>query len=409
MIQRTQEYLNAAYARVQAYARGWRCRDKILVIESDDWGSIRTSSAAAYAALVARGYRLDRSCWSVDALETDEDLLALYEVLDRFRDRRGRPACITANMVMANPDFAAIGASAFGEYAYESVAATLERSPERRGVTRLWREGMQSRCFRPQFHAREHVRWRPWLMALHEGSREALETFDHQMCGVPLKASQEGRSFFEPVYTDPALGADAGPEIAKMVREGIALFEAQFGFRPLSTVAPNCAWTDEAERAWAEGGVRYLQGGFLQYGGNGDRVRAHYLGERTRHNGRYLVRNCTFEPAKDARGDGWKRSLAEIARAFRFGTPAIVTSHRVNYVGSVDTANRERGLSQLGLLLEGVTAHWPDVHFLSSPELGAMIEHDLRRVAELEGLEDRLFPAATPAAVPSVEKWDSTG
>jgi hypothetical protein len=384
----------AVLARIQAYLRGWRSADKILVIESDDWGSIRTSSAAAYRRLVARGYAMERSCWSVDALETDEDLEALYGVLERFRDARGRPACITANMVMANPDFAAIRRSGFEEYVYEPAASTLAASSERQNVAALWREGMQRRLFRPQFHAREHVRWRAWLGALRSGSAEALETLDLGMCGVPRAVSKEKQSFFEPVYIGASADESRALDVRAMVREGVRLFEGQFGFRSLSTVAPNCVWTDTTEQAWAESGVRYIQGAFLQYGQAGRRPRGHYLGQRTRHNGRYLVRNATFEPARQLRGEPWRGCLAQIARAFRFGIPAIVSSHRVNYVGSIVAANRKRGLDQLGRLLASVVSRWPEVHFLSSAELGYMIEHDIRRAGGLDGSGGGAFPPA---------------
>ena len=86
--------------------------------------------------------------------------------------------------------------------------------------------------------------------------------------------------------------------------------------------------------------------------------------------------------------------LAQIARAFRFGIPAIVTSHRVSYVGSIVAANRKRGLDQLGRLLASVVSRWPEVHFLSSAELGYMIEHDIRRAGGLDGREGGAFPPA---------------
>jgi hypothetical protein len=397
MFDRIGRNLAEGWARVRGIARAWRCPDKILVIESDDWGSLRTSTAEAYAELASCGYQMQRSCYSVDALESDGDLNELFDVLDQFKDARGYPACITGNMVLANPDFAAIRENEFSCYVHEPVEATLQSSPGRGGVARLWREGMAKRLFRPQFHAREHVRWWEWLSALRRGSPEALRTFDLNMCGVPLAVSKERQSFFQPIHVDHPAPPGGSADSAEMIAQGLQLFHGQFGFRSLSTIAPNCAWTDDTESVWAQNGVRYIQGGYLQLvvTAAGTASRAHYLGQRSNYHGWYLVRNCTFEPSKAAGEDYWMNCLAQIAQAFRFKIPAIVCSHRVNYVGSIAQPNRNRGLGQLRRLLEQVRAKWPDVHFLSSAELGYMIENNIRRVRELDGKEKEIFPADT--------------
>lgn len=122
---------HVAWAMARNLVGGWRCRRPIVVIESDDWGCLRTSSREAYDRLAALGYPMERSPYSLDALETDEDLDRLFEVLASVKDSRGRPACMTANMVTANPDFARIRAADFSEYFYEPATATLARSPVR--------------------------------------------------------------------------------------------------------------------------------------------------------------------------------------------------------------------------------------------------------------------------------------
>jgi hypothetical protein len=394
MFQAIRQNTRSLFSRINNFARGWRCSDNILVIESDDWGSIRTSTPEASRLLAAHGYDLEHSCYSNDALETDEDLEALFDVLDKYRDRRGRPACITGNMVMANPDFDAIRKNGFQRYIYEPVRKTLDRFLERRKVAQLWQTGMKNKWFRPQFHAREHVHWRQWLDALQKGSPEALLTFDLNMCGVPLAVSKERQSFFQPVYIQYQTVEKGDEDSMLMIREGIQLFHEQFGFTSLSTIAPDCAWTDGVEQIWAENGIRYIQGGYQQYRDTaaGKSPRMHFLGEKSLHNGRYLVRNCAFESAQTDAEDYYEKCLNQVAFAFLFKRPAIVTSHRVNYIGSIDASNRNRGLVQLRRLLDQVLAKWPDVNFLSSAELGFMIENDLHRVRELENREEEVFP-----------------
>lgn len=40
---------------------GWRTNRKIVVIESDDWGSVRTSSSEAYQQMLKKGLNVDQN------------------------------------------------------------------------------------------------------------------------------------------------------------------------------------------------------------------------------------------------------------------------------------------------------------------------------------------------------------
>jgi hypothetical protein len=377
---------HAAWAMARALVGGWRCRRPVVVIESDDWGSLRTSSREAYDRLVALGYPMERSPYGLDALETDEDLDRLFEVLDSVKDSRGRPACMTANMVTANPDFAKIREADFSEYFYEPATVTLARSPDRQGVSRRQAEGLKRRLFVPQLHGREHIRWWEWLEALRAGSAEARTTFEMGMCGVPLAASREGRGFFAPPYQDAETLSRHGVDVGTLVREGVELFEKQFGYRPLSTMVPGYLWTDAVEHHWADAGIRYIQGGLFQLvpTPGGQKKRRHLLGEQGAAGGLYLVRNVGFEPG-EGRGVDWlARAAARADRALRFHKPAIIETHRMNFVGSIDPANRDRGLGLLAQLLRGLVDRRPDLVFLSSPELGYLVEHGEDAVDSLD-------------------------
>jgi hypothetical protein len=69
---------------------GWRTNRKIIVIESDDWGSIRMPSRSAYGKLIKAGLNLnggDGLRYSLyDSLESKSDLEGLFHVLESFRD-----------------------------------------------------------------------------------------------------------------------------------------------------------------------------------------------------------------------------------------------------------------------------------------------------------------------------------
>jgi hypothetical protein len=364
-----------AYGLAASYLRGWRTSEPILVIESDDWGCSRTASREAYERLIAAGYRLDRSPYGLDALETDEDLDRLFDVLQSVRDSRGKPAVLTANMILANPDFDRIRDSGYEQYFWRPVRLAMAEDPARRGVADRWSDGLARGLFFPQLHAREHPRWWRWLQALRRGSVENRLAFDLGMTGLDDYSSKEGLCFYAPLYLDTQELAREGVDLPAMIREGADLFEQAFGYRSLSTIAPNYAWHDEVERLWAEAGIRYIQGSVFQRYSmpQGFGRRAHVLGEKGCAGGRYLIRNCYYEPAEQ--GIDWvARCSRAVARAFRFHKPAVIGSHRVNYVGSIDPAHRDRNLEGLKRLLEGILARWPGVRFMTSVDLGQMIE-----------------------------------
>lgn len=362
-------------ARVKLARKAWKTNKKIVVIESDDWGAIRTSSVGAHQTLSKKGYVVKDSPYMLDTLEADEDLCALYDVLVRVRDSNGNHPVVTANMIMGNPDFDRIEDEGFVQYFFEPVQETLDRYPRRGEVERLWKEGYEQSLFYPQLHGREHIVYWEWLDQLRNKNEEAVETFKLGMCGVPLNVSKFNLSFYKPIYIDRAELETHGVDLESLIKEGSELFKETFGYRSKTTVAPNVAWTSQAEEAWSKCGITGIQGGFLQevHTSNGVDYISHYLGETNAHGMRYSVRNCTFEPCRNYDDAYWKNTMRQVRRAFLLNTPAIISTHRVNYVGSISQDNRTRGLTQLSALLREIVNSYPDVIFMSSADLGGCL------------------------------------
>ena len=66
------------------------------------------------------------------------------------------------------------------------------------------------------------------------------------------------------------------------------------------------------------------------------------------------------------------RCLQAIESAFRWKQPAVLSSHRVNYIGRMVPANGAAGVRILDQLLGEVLRRWPDVRFVSSDQLAAL-------------------------------------
>ena len=66
--------------------------------------------------------------------------------------------------------------------------------------------------------------------------------------------------------------------------------------------------------------------------------------------------------------------LSQIKKAFLFRQPAVITAHRINFVGGIEEKNRTDNLKAFDQLIKTILKKWPDVEFMSSDELGNILE-----------------------------------
>jgi len=83
----------------------------------------------------------------------------------------------------------------------------------------------------------------------------------------------------------------------------------------------------------------------------------------------YLSRNGLFEPSLIAKTDWVAKCLESIKIAFKWNKPAVIGTHRINFIGSLVEENRTENLKKLEVLLTEILQRWPNVEFISSEEL----------------------------------------
>lgn len=357
---------------------GWRTNRKIVVIESDDWGSIRMPSAEVYEEFLRRGVRVDRDPYCrYDGLATKEDLTNLFEVLDSVRDKNGRPAVITADSVVANPDFEKIRHSDFKEYFYEPFTLTLEKSPRHEGAFEMWKEGMEKGLFYPQFHGREHLNVKKWLRTLQNGHESTRLAFDLGSFGLTAAVDPTIKNHYMGAFNS-GIEQDL-KEYQVIIKEGLKLFEHLFGYKSASFIATTYTWNPQIETCLKDCGVKYLQGLVTQkipYGDDCDIKfrKKNFQGSKSRFGLIHLMRNAFFEPSQSMNANTVDNCLHRIALAFRWGKAAVICAHRLNFIGSIDHKNTDKNLPMFQELLHNVVKQWPDVEFMSSDQLGKIIE-----------------------------------
>jgi hypothetical protein len=352
---------------------GSRTNRKIVVIESDDWGSIRIPSKATYQLFVDKGYGVENSAYNrYDALESEVDLLQLYDVLNCFKDINNNPAVITANCIVANPDFDKISQGGFKEYHYELVTDTIKKYPAHENVYKLWQQGLQGKLFVPQCHGREHLHVNRWMKRLYEKDKDVLFCFNERTTFSGSGVTDY--SFMEALDFDNYNELDG---LYKIIGEGLQLFKKLFGYTSKSFIAPCYTWHPSMEKVMKDNGVKYIQGNIVQLQpplmNNKYQTNYHYMGQRS-HNGLlYLIRNCIFEPTLHPSLDSVSRCLQQVDIAFKWKKPAIITSHRLNYIGYLNENNRIKNLHSLRQLIAAIQKKWPDVEFMSTDKLGDLL------------------------------------
>ncbi len=358
---------------------GWRSNRKLVVFESDDWGSIRMPDSLTYEK--AKNSSLDLFSGegsrynSLDALESAADIEALTTTLQGFTDKKGNAPKFTLIVNTGNPDFERIKALHFKEFIFEDFYTTYKRFGLHQTLDKI-KEGISKNVLFPQFHGREHLNATVWLHDLQKGDEAALKGFELGIWGFNNKHPL-GISYQAAFDVANPLEIDTHKQI---LANGLDVFENVFGYKARYFVPPNGPLNFGVLPILSEKGIDILAVGKRQQEplGNGRyQLRKHHLGMQNKYGQIYITRNATFEPS-DKQKD-WVSACMESARiAFLWRKPLVISTHRVNYVGGIDESNRSNGCLQLKILLQHLLKQWPDIEFMSSVELADTIrkKHD---------------------------------
>lgn len=347
----------------------YRTNRHIVVIESDDWGAIRIPSEDVKKYFIKEGINMNEHPFERnDTLEMDSDLEALYDVLLSYQDYKGNHPVITANTLVANPDFKRIKDADYQSYFYEPIANTYLSYPHSANVPSLINSGIKQGIFYPQSHGREHFNVSLWLKALQNKDRKVLDAFERNMCVVFHPNNKPGNLAMIALKYDNLAERDI---VIQSVKDGLNIFEDTFGFRSKSYVAPCYTWPKTMETMLANNGVEMIQTDRVYTNSDNNQTYYHYSGESSggRKTLKYSVRNCNFEPSISGNSEEWKECLTSIESCFDANKIAVISSHRLNYVAGISQENRDNTLRQLKLLLTKICQKWPDVEFMNSAQI----------------------------------------
>lgn len=347
-------------------------KKKIVVIECDDYGGIRMPSLEVFEKLSADGVKVDLSRYNLlDTLEDKDDLEQLFETLHGVKDKGGSPAIMSPFINVANPDFQKIAAHNYLQYYYEPFTETLKKYGRHTDTMTVWRQGMNAGVFTPEFHGREHITVQPWMQKLQEGNRQLISAFQLGFTAVGgIAGIQDQMQEFRPeFYFTKESQKDF---LHQSIKEGVKLFTDLFGYTPSSFMPSNSVFHPDFEKTVYESGIPFLvvahKNSTPDQDGNMTFTNFSFRQKIKKDQLNFYIRNCAFEPS-DENYTSIDTTMQQVSAAFRWNKPAIISTHRVNFVGGISKKNRENGMKDLLLLLKTIVKRWPDVSFMSTANM----------------------------------------
>lgn len=356
-------------------SKGFKSSRRIVVIESDDWGSVRMPSKQAYVKLKDAGINVEKCGYNrYDSLETVEDLEIMYENFQKIKDKNGNNPILTANTIVANPDFEKIRKDNFEKYHFEPFDKSYLRHQGNHNTLAMIDNGINAKMYFPQLHGREHIYVDNWMKALKNGDSDTRIAFDNEVYGLSTTMSLTKRkSFLTALDGDDLNGLEKHQLV---LAEAQKIFEGHFGYSSKSFIAANYTWHQKHETFLSEIGIDTIQGGRAQkVPGNSDNYETvkHYMGKINSLGQLYLIRNASFEPSTRKNINWRQKVLGDVKIAFMVGAPVIISTHRVNFMGGIVRQNREDNIKEFCEILAELVAIYPNIEFMNTVELSNYI------------------------------------
>lgn len=362
---------------------GFKTKRKIIVFSVDDYGNVRVDSKEAKEKMNQAGLKVWSRFDAFDTLETKEDIEMLYESLSSVKDKNGNYAVFTPFSVPCNIDFEKMEAENYRQYHYELLPQTYEKlaakdSVAYDGAWRLWQEGIKNGLMAPQFHGREHINLKVFNEKLAVKDYEVLTALKNRSY---TSISNTGYNTIGYTAAFDFYDFNENKLFDEIIKTGLECFEQVFGYKSVHFNAPGASASAYINQSLFQNGVRFIDNPLVkrEHKGSGKyKIKINYTGKILDPGLLNITRNVVFEPCADNSTDWVSYTLKQIEIAFKWHKPAVISSHRVNFCGHINTKNRKKGINSLKELLQKIVNRWPDVEFMASKELGNLLSSEYK-------------------------------
>jgi len=236
--------INSHYLKLKSLLLSKKTREKIVVFESDDWGSIRMPNPEAYRISEENGYAMDRNIYTkYDCLESADDLDELFNLLVNYKDQNNKNPIFTANFLVTNPDFNKIISSNYSQYFFETIIDTYNN--QNPNTFKKILSAKNAQLILPQSHGREHLNVERIMQDIASNNEDAKFAINHYMPGIINKKGP----IFENNYVVALENRNKEDLFSKkqIINEGLEMFNSIFGYQSESFIACNYVWDPEIE------------------------------------------------------------------------------------------------------------------------------------------------------------------
>ncbi len=302
---------------------------RAVVLESDDWGL----AGFVPSANVWHGHNRDDlvpgkfpAVYWGSTLEDSLMVADLCQIMASAQGADGLSAVFQPNYVMSSLSYESSEAGwVWQRYNLPHFPPTYPRP----GMWSAVKQGIDQGLWYPEFHATWH--YDPTMRL-----QKALET------DFARGLTQAGVMLFPGSEKARELGSWRSlADLSYELLESQQIFEHVFQ-RPVgSVIAPDYTWNDKVEDMWERHGVKVIQGkreqrdptlGPGKWGRGLKYIKKQWalVGQRQRT---YLERNCRLEPVQAPDPDSIVQTcLQDTRNAWKRSQPAVVETHRVNFV-----------------------------------------------------------------------------
>jgi hypothetical protein len=335
-----------------------------VVFISDDWGFCGWGKdRKTLEELCAKGYNVFQGKYWRDTLESSNDLLRLYDTLSSVEDVYGRKAIFSANFICSNPDYTAIKNNSFKIYHYIPICRGFPGTWNRGNLLQGWKDGIRRGVFFPEYHGLTHFDQDAWLEGLRRNDKQLLDFFEHAL----VTSSRE--TFVLSEYGN--MRKRRFKSLKKQlnnIKAGFKIFTETFTRQPFTTLAPNNYYNITTKRLfdslyhvhWSRDSIYPWQ--------------LHSLAASLVSQPYELVRNVNLEIALSSSPESeYQRACEDTINLWKHRLPAVVNTHRINYVTGVDASITTKSFYYLSEYLKFLASH-RDLVFLTDHEAFQLLE-----------------------------------
>jgi len=327
--------------------------EKFIIIESDDWGLERALTVESIDWMKKKFVEDKFSRWSLDSLETSDDINRLFDLMEDYKNKFEYPPVITANFITHNVDH-----SSKDKLNFIPISRGFNKDSE--DIRGLYKKGIENKYIFPQLHGYSHYNIDE--LENYFSSEEGIEALNNNFF-VARSTIKGYLAFLQGEFSEK--NSHSGK-----IKEASEIFNILFGFFPGSLIPPTFIFDIKLAKILKDNKITLIQSSNRLVTTNKKRYSFPYF---QRRKGLYWsIRNARLDPHPEY-GFYYEQCINSIGKAFENKSPAIIDFHRVNFAGKFAPEYRDRTFKELKLLFDNIHTRWPDAKFIHTQKLNDIL------------------------------------